>query len=494
MGIKQLANRGEAFPEMGRIRKGAAKESDFKPGKDLTYFRAVFGPGEEKAAARFKEVYGEKPTAIRFVFPLNDIERQANSFLEAYSKGRMIARSDGEVYLSKFSQRGEMLANNGVWVAGPNKGQPALYDPEKPEYTYTTRNGEQQHVYCKAITRIKIVLPELMELKYMLVLSSSVYDAMNLSEQLSALWELTGHRIAGVPMILRRKPRMVSCPSPDGTRGLREKWLLSIEADSTWVTAQLKGMEQHALLLAGGHQDALPEPTMTKDPEPDVDFEDEIQDGAYSETGAGEAPEQPEIDAEFNKLWGDWAILVRRAKELGIKVGTFDTESPTFEQVNAAFKTLSGRVKAAEEREAKKAAEEKETAMLEDDASDEPPVKGKDKRPWTPAQLRAYLQDQAKQYGNDKLPPAEESRLAACLNRILGGDAARYEFLSGLVGKPVKSGKEVPANLMAALAAYVSAKFDSLKGVFYPIDNLVEGEITNAHAEWLRQAGQMSLL
>ena len=106
MPIYGLTDRGLAFPEIGRIRKGAAKDPNKnQPGADLTYFRVVFDASEVDAQQSFSQTYASEPRLINIVFPFNDFDSQASFWLEAYNSGRMVARSDGQVYLMKSITR-----------------------------------------------------------------------------------------------------------------------------------------------------------------------------------------------------------------------------------------------------------------------------------------------------------------------------------------------------------------------------------------------------
>ncbi len=468
MPIKGLTDRGMAFPELGRIRKGAPKpENSNRPGADLKYFRVVFDAKEKDAEAEFHRIYGDQPTEIDVVFPFNDFDRQASFYLEAYSKGRMIARSDGQVYLSKLAPNGEVLALGGVWVSGDKQGQPALYDPSVPEYSYRTSNGGTQNVFCKAITRIKVVVPGLQRLAYLMLVSSSVYDAMNLSEQLEGLWEMTGHRWAGVPLILKRKPRMVMCPDEQGKRSLREKWLLSIEANPRWVQARLSGMEHSALLLAAGDTLALPEPTLpTQDPEPEEDFEEGAAEGEF-EDSQGEAPEQPQTDPETNELWARWAALARQADAMGIEVETFKT-MPEPEELRRRYDELEARVNASKE----------------------------GGRPMQPDALRAFIADEAKKLKGAKNTSDQMQAVVGCLEYLCQGKGARLEFLGNLTQKPITSTKDLPPEMVVALFRYLKPYYDENATVYLPaadVERYVTQEVTTAHAQWLKDNGQGTL-
>lgn len=252
MPIYGLTNRGLAFPQIGTIRKGGKKdEKANRPGQDLTYFRVEFDAAEIESQAKFLEVYKEQPTRINIVFPFDDLDAVASFWLEAYTAGRMIARSDGKKYLYKVSTKtGEIEVLDGL----TKDGRTRLYDPNEPAgFYHSQKTGKDVPVYCKAVGRIRVVIPELKRYAYMMVLTTSLNDVMNLSEQLETIKFVNNGRIAGIPLILQRKPRMVSTPNADGSRARREKWLLSIEADPKWVDASLlaKGREAYAFLPSG---------------------------------------------------------------------------------------------------------------------------------------------------------------------------------------------------------------------------------------------------
>jgi len=264
MPIAGLTDRGLAFPQIGVIRKGAPK-SERAPGKDLTYFRVEFDQSRPDLVDKFTQAYGQQPRRLNVVFPFNDYDRQAQVYYEAYNKGRMVARAgtisgldqNQNYYLLKLEPKtGEVLAQAGYWVGGDKHEQPAVFDHSVPEYvtTYRDKSGQTKKmpVYCKPITRIKLVIPELGELAYLLLKSSSIYDAINLSEQLTALWEITHGRWAGMPLVLERKPTQILCPDENGNKTYREKWLLSIQALPAWSQAKLLAMRNDSLLLAAG--------------------------------------------------------------------------------------------------------------------------------------------------------------------------------------------------------------------------------------------------
>lgn len=255
MPIYGLTDRGLEFAQIGVIRKGAPKdETKNRPGADLKYFRVEFDMAEQDSAKTFLEAYGPTPTRINVIFPFNDLDSIAQFWLEAYTAGRMVARSDGKIYLYKVDTKtGEVIVKDGVHL---KTGQPELYDPAVPAGYYKTRDGKTEAIYCKGVGRIRVVVPELKRLAYLLLMTTSINDIANLSKQLQGIYEANGHRIAGIPLILQRKPRKVSTPdqSDKTKRVRREKWLLSLEPNPLWVEAKLLEMDKAAYLFGEPRQ------------------------------------------------------------------------------------------------------------------------------------------------------------------------------------------------------------------------------------------------
>ena len=266
MPIKGLTNRKLSFPEIGQIRKGAPKGDKGQLGKDLTYFRVEFDEEETKAAAVFNKIYGSEPNAINILIPFNDIGQVFDAYLEAYTAGRMVARSDGEKFIYLIDTKtGEVVVKNGIPLRAYTEGMSVG--------SYQDQKGKDVQIYCKTVGRLKVVIPELQRLAYMTVMTSSKHDISNLDAQLNALKQVNEGIIAGIPMVLRRRPKKISTPKADGTRARYTKWMLSIEADPEWVKHKLTAIK--TLALPGNGLDLLPEPV---DPE-----EDPIEEGQFTE-------------------------------------------------------------------------------------------------------------------------------------------------------------------------------------------------------------------
>lgn len=289
MPIQGLSNRGLSFPQIGDIRKGAPKDpAKNMPGRDLHWFRVNFDAQEEEAAKLFLETFKPEPTDIDIVLPFDEIERCWDPWCEAYTAGRMVARSDGEYFVYwQDLQTGELKVQNGL----DKDGKPV------PHQEVVGKAGKTD-IKCRPVGRLKVIIPALRRAAYLVVHTTSVIDIRNISEQLAAIQFMNGGHIAGVPLVLRRRPKMVSCPDSNdpGKKVRREKWMISIEADPKWVALKLTQMDR-AALPEGSTRLALPAVE-----EEDIDGDWTEQEGAPTGNELAEqitlpdAVEEPEQD------------------------------------------------------------------------------------------------------------------------------------------------------------------------------------------------------
>lgn len=223
MPIKGLTDQPRQFTEIGQLRKGAPKpKNKQQPGADLTYFRATFEDGEEKAANMFYEAYGSEPREVNIRLPFNTMDENFDAWREAYVRGGLIHRCDGEYTQYEVdAQTGSILIMRGLDTDG----------------NLVKCDGSTG---CKPTGRLKVIVPELRRLAFMTALTTSVWDILNISRQLEAIRHVNNGKLQNVPLILKRRPREISTPSgTGGKRARREKWLLSIEADPAWVEARI---------------------------------------------------------------------------------------------------------------------------------------------------------------------------------------------------------------------------------------------------------------
>lgn len=226
MPIKALqSNRPPQFPCIGKLRKGGAKRKNANGkeimGEDLKHFRLTTDDAE--AAATFATYYGAEPTSIRVFMPYATVNENFGAWLEAYTAGGMERRCDGETQHFHRDQDGK-----------------ANTTPIKCERL------AGRACNCKQVGRLAVIVPELARLAYVLVETHSLYDIMQLTENLQAAEALRGD-LRGIPFVLSRRDREISTPGEGNKRARRTKSLLFIEPDPEWVSRQLESMRLAAL-------------------------------------------------------------------------------------------------------------------------------------------------------------------------------------------------------------------------------------------------------
>ncbi len=324
MPIKGLTDRGLAFPEIGQIRKGAKKTQN-APGADLTYFRVEFSEFEKETEAKFIARYGAQPKEINVILPFNEVERMWDAWMEAYTAGRLVARSDNEFIVYQLDSNGEILVKNGL----DQNGQKVPH----PTNNLAGHDYQNKPVYFKASGRLKVIVPELARAAYLTVMTTSLHDIGNISAQIDAFKTLNNGQLAGIPFVLRRRPKMVSTPGNDkkAARVRRQKWLVSIEADPVWVAGKLGQIKQ----LASPDFDEsllLPAPIELGEHVED-DFDDDELEGAEPETEAGKFEElfgkdpQPESAAPETVVTGT-TYRANGAKIVGLVAEVANCDAP----------------------------------------------------------------------------------------------------------------------------------------------------------------------
>jgi hypothetical protein len=342
MTIKGLTDRGSKFPEIGQIRKGGKKTDPKKPGPDLNYFRVEFDEGDTRAE-QFEKLYGKEPKAIDIMFPFNEVERVWDAWFEGYTAGRMVARSDGEFFTYLVNVKtGEHMVQNGV-----DKDGKKVPHREIVGY-YKSQDGKDMPIKMKPTGRLVVVIPDLHSLAYLTVHTTSIFDILNISGQIEAIRAMNNGVIAGVPLVMRRREKMISTPdlSDPSKRVRRKKSLISIEADPEWVKKMLLHVKH--LALPGNGLNLLPEAIATPTEERIDDLpagadndDDETQEGEYTEAidETGDEPETvdqsaeddappADVQAAMDKMIGDKRLgdySLDALTELVERKGTADT-------------------------------------------------------------------------------------------------------------------------------------------------------------------------
>jgi hypothetical protein len=294
MPIAGLTDRAASFPQIGALRKGAPKpEAGNRPGKDLEYFR--FDSDDAQATADFQAAYGDTPASIRVYLPYSTTVENFEAWQEAWTAGALQHRCDGQTCVR--------------WLNGKSYSTEPRACP----------GG------CKPAGRLKVIIPELRRLAYVMVLTTSIHDIMTIQANLEALEVLRGS-LRGIPLILARGPREISTPDDrSGKRVRREKWLITIEAAPSWVDLQLTAMERAALplpvkMLGAGMVDTQTgEIIDTHNAEPDAD-DDRTAEAEHTDQQAERDQPAPSADGKRERMLARISKLTAQADQLDLDI------------------------------------------------------------------------------------------------------------------------------------------------------------------------------
>ena len=245
--IVGLTHSGRSFPQIGELRKGDKRPANGGIGKDLTYFR--FTSDMPDVVAAFHAAYPQaEPRAINVFLPHSHPDQNWEAWYESYVAGGLVHRCDGRhVVLYRSQEDGE------------------YYTPEPGTMLCPYHSGERPRTKadpgCEPAGRLKVVIPELERLAFVMALTGSIHDIRNIDQQLRELAdeddEGVCHRdLKSVPCVLRRRMVRISTPEVKrqgneyvrtGRRLRREKWLLCIEAAPEYVAWQLAKRRQEGM-------------------------------------------------------------------------------------------------------------------------------------------------------------------------------------------------------------------------------------------------------
>jgi len=126
------------------------------------------------------------------------------------------------------------------------------------------------------------------------------------------------------------------------------------------------------------------------------------------------------------------------------------------------------------------------------DAQQPKPEQEANEKPTPEADVRAYVKWLAEQC---TLPTSEQSmKLAALLDTFWASRGSRYEFMSYLAEKPVKTSNEIPdLRVITALYEWLQPKYNDVAKHYYTENEQAKALITHAHAEYLKALGQETL-
>lgn len=232
------------FPEIGRIRKGAAKKKNAEGqevfGNDLKWFR--FTSEYEIVKKTFDKVYGKEPKVIPFYFPYALPDENFFTCKERWTAGSLQHRCDG--------------VTTSTWL---DKG----HYRSKPEEQIKCPGN------CNNIGRLYMILPKLaesllqegfVELGYVMMETKSIHDLVVITKKLRTVYmyrDAKGLDLRGMEFSLTRYDKMVSVPgwgdNADG-RSRVTKSLVNVTTSLDWAKLALESVktEEQPKMIGNG--------------------------------------------------------------------------------------------------------------------------------------------------------------------------------------------------------------------------------------------------
>ena len=240
------------IPRMGKIRLGTKVE---KPGKS-PYPQAAdhfVCPPEVQA------LFGEKPTELEIMFPVEDAEEFAQQWLRAYSLTQgLVCIGDGVISRRKIDLATGGIAGHETRDWEWQEGLPC--DPQEcPEY------GAKR---CRRVMNLQFLLPKVPGLGVWQIDTSSYYSIVNINSMIKLVRNLCG-RVSFIPLTLCLGPIQVTPP------GMTKKtvYVMHIKQEVKLTDLLRAAQQEPARLL-------MPEPESDEPPEdlyPDEVIDEEEQ-------------------------------------------------------------------------------------------------------------------------------------------------------------------------------------------------------------------------
>lgn len=300
------------FPRLGKIRLGEKRLSP----KGAEYPKAVdyFVVKEDEATPAsavkaFRSVYGDKPRALRIMFPSNDPESFFPQWYKCYRASiGLYCMGDGET-ATRRQDDGTMA--------------------EVPCPCPLLDSGE-----CRQMGHLMFFLPDVPGLGVWQLDTSSYHSIVNINSGVAMIKAITGGRIAMIPLTLRLVPREVS---PDGKKKVvyvldlvqEEATLKDVLLQSRRSVAEILGIPEQAVsasLPVVDHNE-VPEDLVPASIQATLKHGNEQEAEAVDDAESGTDPEpKTEPDEErFNRLCDQLGytaakrtLLRRRAQLAGL--------------------------------------------------------------------------------------------------------------------------------------------------------------------------------
>lgn len=240
MPIKGLTDRPPRLPRIGKIHLGV-KVTVKKDGTTCApYPRAtdyfVFEPNHPGYEELVK-TYGEKPSELRILLPLEDETKFAQQYYRLYSMTRgLVCKGDGEEALRMVD-----TATGGV--AGRDTKDVAM----KPIPCQGRECPEYGPRACGEVMNLQFLLPEVSGFGVWQIDTGSINSIINVNSALDLIRGVYG-RVAMVPLILALEPKEVVNPDDGKKKTVR---VLNIRSTDKMIEAYHKAQLPPLELVAG---------------------------------------------------------------------------------------------------------------------------------------------------------------------------------------------------------------------------------------------------
>ena len=235
MPVRELTER-PLIPRLGKVRLGERDEQTKR-----LYNRPYFVIPEEVAA-----VYGPEPTELPIVFLTDDEELIASQYYRAYNTSSgLICRGDG-YKADALLDEAALAASGGeltidAWAHGKTRGRAATERFVRREITCAGAGyggappcpmfeGKR----CAVRMFMQFAIARVPGLGVYQMDTGSVHGIKNVNGLIQLVKSLTGGRVAGVPLLLRREKVDVA---PDGLK--KSVWTVTLRADTEMSIAAL---------------------------------------------------------------------------------------------------------------------------------------------------------------------------------------------------------------------------------------------------------------
>ncbi|MGE5473156.1 MAG: hypothetical protein ACM3UU_02925 [Ignavibacteriales bacterium] len=184
------------LPRLGKIKLGKKDESKNGAPVQTKYFVV---PEEVKA------IYGEEPTELDIMFPINDLEAVFPQYRKKYGQTGLLCKGDGNC--ASCMENGQMIEKECT--------------PDAPEC-----KG------CKPIGILNVLLPKVSGFGVYQIWTSSWNSIVNLNNAIGMILAMTGRKISFIPLklVLQEHSAVVH---KDGKQFQKKVYVMSINIDTT---------------------------------------------------------------------------------------------------------------------------------------------------------------------------------------------------------------------------------------------------------------------